>query len=273
MNTSETNDEWTKRIVQALPVRPYYAENGIIIINSDCREILPHLPTVDLVLTDPPYGLGAARKNFGGNGVKRHMTGLVAGKAIPKRDYGDSAWDDMPVCQDLLDLLIAQSQHQIIFGGNYFDLGPAKCYLVWDKLRGDTDYADCELAWTSLNKAVRIIRYKWNGFLIEKPEDRTHPTQKPLEVMKWALNHAPADCMTILDPFMGSGTTLVAAQALGRKAIGIEISQAYCDIAIRRLQQQSLPLTEPLNGYKIEPREELYGAPTDRRDKEENFSS
>lgn len=222
--------------------KPYYEEPGITIYHGDCREILPYLPKVDLVLTDPPYGLGAARKNFGGNGVKRHMTGLVAGKAIPKRDYGDAAWDDTPADQEILDLLIAQSKHQIIFGGNYFDLGPAKCYLVWDKLRGETDYADCELAWTNLNKAVRIIRYKWNGFLIEKPEERTHPTQKPLEVMKWALQHAPQDVDNILDPFMGSGTTLRAAKDLGRKAIGVEIEEKYCEIAVNRLRQEVLAL-------------------------------
>lgn len=222
--------------------KPYYEEPGITIYHGDCREILPYLPKVDLVLTDPPYGLGAARKNFGGNGVKRHMTGLVAGKEIPKRDYGDAAWDDTPADQEILDLLIAQSKHQIIFGGNYFDLGPAKCYLVWDKLRGETDYADCELAWTNLNKAVRIIRYKWNGFLIEKPEERTHPTQKPLEVMKWALQHAPQDVDNILDPFMGSGTTLRAAKDLGRKAIGVEIEEKYCEIAVNRLRQEVLAL-------------------------------
>lgn len=223
--------------------KPYYDDgNGIVIYHGDCREILPHLPKVDLVLTDPPYGLGAARKNFGGNGVKRHITGLVAGKALPKRDYGDSSWDDAPAEDATISHLLTISKHQIIFGGNYFKLGPTKCYLIWDKLRGDTDYADGELAWTNLNKAVRIIRYKWNGFLVEKPEDRTHPTQKPLEVMKWAMQHAPDDCLTILDPFMGSGTTLRAAKDLGRKCIGIELEEKYCEIAAKRLSQEVLAL-------------------------------
>ena len=221
---------------------PYYDEDGITIYHGDCREILPNLPKVDLVLTDPPYGLGAARRNFGGHGVKRHMTGLVAGKAIPKRDYGDAAWDDEPADALTLSSIMDKADWSIIFGGNYFDLGPTKCYLVWDKLRGDTDYADCELAWTNLKKAVRIIRYKWNGFLIEKPEDRTHPTQKPLEVMKWALSHAPEGCRTVLDPFMGSGTTLRAAKDLGRKCIGIEIEERYCEIAAKRLAQGVLAL-------------------------------
>jgi DNA modification methylase len=222
--------------------KPYHEEDGIVIYNADCREILPHLPKVDLVLTDPPYGIKAARKEAFGNGVKRHMTGLVAGKMVPKRDYGDSHWDDKPVDHDILEMLIKLSTWQIIWGGNYFSLGPARCYLVWDKLRGDTHYADAELAWTNLDTTVRVIRYKWNGFLVEKPEDRTHPTQKPLEVIKWATERAPADVGTILDPFMGSGTTLRAAKDLGRKAIGIEIEEKYCEIAVKRLAQEVLPL-------------------------------
>ena len=221
---------------------PYYEEPGIVIYHADCHNILPHLPKVDLVLTDPPYGIKAARKVGWGSGVTRHRTGLVAGRCVKKRDYGDAAWDDHAVEPAILSRLSTMSTCQIIFGGNYFNLGPARCYLVWDKLRGDTCYADAELAWTNLNTTVRIIRYKWNGFLVEKPEKRTHPTQKPLEVMKWALRQAPDECMTILDPFMGSGTTLVAAKHLGRNAIGIEISEAYCALAVERLRQEVLPL-------------------------------
>ena len=214
------------------------------IICGDCLDVMKDIPdkSVDLVLTDPPYGIKAARKEAFGNGVKRHMTGIVKGKMIPKRNYGDAAWDDEPVNQELLALAMQLGRFQIIFGGNYFALGPARCYLVWDKLRGDTHYADAELAWTNIDTTVRVIRYKWNGFLVEKPEDRTHPTQKPLEVMKWSIERAPADCQTILDPFMGSGTTLRAAKDLGRKAIGIEIEEKYCEIAAKRLGQEVLRL-------------------------------
>lgn len=221
---------------------PYYDEGGITIYHGDCREILPHLPPVDLVLTDPPYGIGAARKSFGGAGVKRHMTGIVAGKAVPKRDYGDADWDDVPPPSDLFEYICGKGMYQVVWGGNYFDLGPARCYLVWDKLRGNTDFADAELAWTNLDRTVRVIRYKWNGFLMEKPERRLHPTQKPLEVIKWVIEQCPADCLTLLDPYMGSGTTLVAAKAHGRRAIGIEISEAYCALAVERLAQGVLAL-------------------------------
>ena len=222
-----------------MAITPYYQHAGITIFCGDCREILPGLKA-DLLCTDPPYGLGAARYAFGGAGVKRHMTGLVAGKAIPKRNYGDSDWDDLPADRQLIAMARATSKSQIIFGGNYFELPPTKCWLVWDKLRGDTDFADCELAWTNLDKAVRRIAYRWNGFLVDptSTDERVHPTQKPLAVMKWVICHAPETCETILDPFMGSGTTLVAAKNLGRKAIGIEIEEKYCEIAAKRLQQE-----------------------------------
>lgn len=223
-------------------MNPYFEDESVVIYHGDCREILPRLLPADLLCTDPPYGLGAARRNFGGNGVKRHMTGLVAGKAIPKRNYGDSDWDDVAADVDVLRSFTALTRWQIIFGGNYFELGAARCYLVWDKLRGETDYADCELAWTNLDKAVRIKRYRWNGFLQELPEERWHPTQKPLAVMKWAIQQAPEGCQAILDPFMGVGTTLRAAKDLGRKAIGIEIEERYCEIAAKRMAQTVMAL-------------------------------
>ena len=219
--------------------KPYYDEGGITIYHGDCREVLPMLEPVDLVLTDPPYGIGAARQHFGGMGVRRHMTGICVGKAIPRRDYGDSAWDDTPADQSVIDTLIGLSRWQIIWGGNYFALPPTRCWFVWDKLRGDTDYADAELAWTNLDRAVRVKRYRWNGFLTEPGDknERVHPTQKPLGVMRWAIEQAPPTAQTILDAFMGSGTTLRAAKDLGRKAIGIELEERYCEIAAKRLAQ------------------------------------
>lgn len=213
------------------------------IYHADCREVLADV-SADLLLTDPPYGLGAARRNFGGNVVKRHMTGLVAGKAIPKRDYGDSAWDDVTCDQELLNLAISRCPYQVIWGGNYFDLGPSRCCLVWDKLRGNTDYADAEIAWTNFDRAVRVIRWRWNGFLQQNSgndkEERWHPTQKPLSVMAWAINQAPDTPSSILDPWLGSGTSLVAAKAAGMAGIGIEIEEKYCEIAAKRLSQEVL---------------------------------
>lgn len=225
---------------------PYYEHAGQTIYHGDCREILPGLPRCDLLLTDPPYGLGLGRaKNRQGQGVKRNMTGLVTGKAIKPRDYGDADWDDSPADDATLEMARSLTEKHIIFGGNYFTLPPTKCWLVWDKLRGDTDFADCELAWTSLSKAVKRIAYKWNGFLVDpdSTDERVHPTQKPLAVMKWCIKQA-GESGTILDPFMGGGTTLVAAKNLGRKAIGIEIEERYCEIAAKRLSQEVFDFTE-----------------------------
>lgn len=114
---------------------------------------------------------------------------------------------------------------------------------MWDKDNGENDFADCELAWTNLPKAVRRFRWRWQGMLQEdmgNKEFRTHPNQKPLALMKWAISQAPQDCKVILDPFMGSGTTLRAAKDLGRRAIGIEREEQYCEDAANRLRQEVL---------------------------------
>jgi DNA modification methylase len=217
-------------------MKPYYEQDGIVIYHGQAECILPYLAQADLLLTDPPYGIGEAR----GKNKSR-------GKLAVSRDYGVSDWDDSPPPRWLLDQAIAHTKWQIVFGGNYFHLPPAKGWLVWDKENGDSDFADCELAWTNLDKAVRRLSYRWAGMLQEPGcprEIRVHPTQKPEAVIRWALMQAPADVRTVLDPFMGSGTTLVAAKRLGRQAIGIERDERYCEAAAERLAQGALPLTE-----------------------------
>jgi DNA modification methylase len=208
---------------------PYYEEAGIVIYHGDCRD---WMPPCDLLLTDPPYGIGEAR----GKNVSRS-------NAATARNYGVAAWDDS-VSPEAVALAVSVCRWQIVFGGNYYDLPPSSCWLVWDK-DNTGDFADCELAWTNLKKAVRKLRYRWNGMLQEPGCPRTireHPTQKPEAVMRWALMQAPPDVRTVLDPFMGSGTTLVAAKRLGRKAIGIELEEKYCEIAAKRLAQGALDL-------------------------------
>ncbi len=132
------------------------------------------------------------------------------------------------------------SQNQVIFGGNYFleHLLNTPCFIVWDK-NNTGNFADCELAWTSFRTATRIIKYTWNGFIqgnMKEKDYRQHPTQKPLSVMRWILENYSQDNQTILDPFMGSGTTGVACKELGRNFIGIEIEPKYFEIAKRRIQ-------------------------------------
>ena len=217
---------------------PYYQDDYATIWHGDCREILPTLPKVDLVCTDPPYGIGAARNERGG---KRHGKAMVA-----STDYGASDWDDATADADVMRALLGKSTRMVIWGGNYYAdvLPPMAGWLVWDKLTGENGYADAELAWTDFNAAVRLKQHLWKGMLRKGKEERHHPTQKPLEIMSWCIEQADkhGDNNTILDPFMGSGTTLRAAKDLQRKAIGIEIEEKYCEIAAQRLAQEVFAL-------------------------------
>ena len=190
---------------------------------GDCLEILPTLGKVDAVVTDPPYGIGAdeaASKNHGKWGW---------------RDYGESAWDRQPPPREIFDMLRDASREQIIWGGNYFAdrLPPSMGFLVWDKGQRDFSLADCEIAWRSKQAAARVFNYSRAAALLDGKE---HPTQKPIRLIEWCLGFLP-DAKTILDPFMGSGTTGVACANLGRKFIGIEIEPRYFDIACKRIEE------------------------------------
>lgn len=195
---------------------------------GDAEQILHGLPTFDAVVTDPPYGIGeAAGKN------------ASRGNIAVAKDYGDDEWDNQPISADLLHMVREAGRWKIIFGGNYYPCPPTSCWLVWDKLNGDNDFADCELAWTNLPKAVRRIRYLWNGMLRANGEERgDHPTQKPIGVMGWALRQLPKGTQTIIDPFMGSGTTCVACVQAGLSFTGIERETRYFDAACRRIEAE-----------------------------------
>jgi DNA modification methylase len=192
---------------------------------GDCAEILPTLGQFDAVVTDPPYGI-----NVGKNKYK-------AVKAAQK-DYGVNDWDKETPNKNMIDLMRSISKWQIMFGGNYFELPPTKCWLIWDKENGANTFADAELAWTNLDKAVRLKRYMWHGMLRANNEPRgDHPTQKPVGIMEWVISHLPAETQTIIDPYMGSGTTGVACAKMGKTFVGIEREQKYFDIACKRIEQ------------------------------------
>ena len=208
----------------------YHSQDGIRIFCGDNRIIAPQLGQYDLLLTDPPYGIDADNR-------KR---ALSRGNRAAPTDYGESNWDSEPAGDDVLAMMMAKAKWQIIWGGNYYALPPKRGWLVWDKMgKADTDFATCELAWTNLKMSCRRIRYLWSGYwqgnMAEK-EVRWHPTQKPQPVMEWALGFVP-ECKTLLDPWMGSGTTLIAARAKGMQADGIEINEKYCEAAKQRLSQ------------------------------------
>jgi site-specific DNA-methyltransferase (adenine-specific)/modification methylase len=203
------------------------------LILGDCRDVLPTLGPVDAVVTDPPYGIGESAGK-----AKTRTTGFSPRvKGAYQKDYGDDDWDDQPISDELMQMVRNSGKTQIIFGGNYYALPPTSCWLVWDKLNGDTDFADCELAWTNMKKAVRRIRFLWNGCMRGNGEKRgDHPTQKPVNVMAWCLAQLPPDARTIIDPFMGSGTTGVACVAAGMAFTGIEREERYYDAACRRIE-------------------------------------
>ena len=221
--------------------KPYYDDGQITIYHGDCREILPSLGPVDLLLTDPPYGLGLDM-------VLKH--GTNANGSI----HQASAWNNTIPSQLCFDLMYDQSNAQIIWGCNYFggsirDVGR----MVHDKqlaIAGTAlRWSEADIASCSFQRRITMFRYRWNGnvqgktinWKNEGPDARQHPTQKPLALMMWCIEQAPMS-QTILDPFMGSGTTLRAAKDLGRRAIGIEIEERYCEIAVKRLAQQVLAL-------------------------------
>ena len=198
-------------------MKPYYEDGACTIYHGDCREVLPTLDKVDLVLTDPPYGIGSLMQGGTDTGHWGALSQV-------------NPWDmETPS----LDLILEMPAILIIWGGNYFDLPPCRGVLAWRKLNAVPTQADFEMAWTTLDMPAKMFSHN-SGAAMER---HGHPTEKPTGLMRWCMGFAP-DAQTVLDPFMGSGTTLRAAKDLGRKAIGIELEEKYCEIAVKRLQQE-----------------------------------
>lgn len=191
---------------------------------GDCRDILPTLGPVDAVVTDPPYGINAARDR---NSEKWGW-----------RDYGNGEWDLARPDAKTMGLVLSAGKHSVVWGGNYFpDMLPSvptAKWLVWDKGQESFSLADAEFAWCSFPGAIRRITYSRSRALQDGKE---HPTQKSVAVMKWCIDQLPKGCQSILDPFMGSGTTGVAVVQIGISFIGIEREPAYFDIACRRIEE------------------------------------
>lgn len=207
----------------------YYEENGIQIYNGDMREVVPSLPKSELLLTDPKYGIDGDRDR------RSQRSGW--------RDFGSTGWDKTRTTKEELTLALASAKNAIIWGGNYFTdcLPPSMGWLSWDKGQTDFSLADFEMAWTSYWAASRRLTLPRGAV----KDERYHPTQKPVRLMIWCIEWADRKAniggvKSIIDPFMGSGTTLRAAKDLGRRAIGIEIEERYCEIAANILRQEVL---------------------------------
>lgn len=205
-------------------LKPFHQDETCTIYNADCRRVLPWIDRVDLLLTDPPYGIGAGKMNLG-----MWRTSRMA--------KGD--WDKATPPEWLMGAMIEVAEKQIIWGGNHYGLPPSRQYLVWDKGAGfkGRDFAECEQAWCSWDGNARVFHR--DPLAAGDYREKVHPTQKPVALMQWCLGLVP-DAQTVLDPFMGSGTTLVAAKLEGRKAIGIEVNTEYCKAAVNRLKQKVL---------------------------------
>ena len=208
---------------------------GQRLILGDSRLIRSMLERQDAILTDPPYGIGADK------GVGKY--GRL--KAGPQR------WDSAAP-----DLSWVSEYPAIVWGGNYFGLPASRAYLVWDKGAGfkGRDFAECEMAWCSFDANARI--FARDPLAKGDYRGKQHPTQKPIALMEWCLGFLP-NAETILDPFMGSGTTLVACQRLGRSGTGIELDPDYFDIACRRVdeatRQPDMFVAPPTQATKQEP--------------------
>lgn len=237
----------------------------------DCIVGMKHYPDkyFDLAIVDPPYGIDEANgknasrnKGFGkGNGKSKKIT--------YSKDYGKKNWDNKPPSIEYFTELFRVSKNQIVFGANHFiSRMPynSSCWIVWDKDNGDSDFADCELAWTSFKKAVRKYKFRWNGLLQEdmkNKEIRLHPTQKPVALYKWLLDkfakikcdhkheehyrYLCTDCnnanVKILDTHLGSGSSRIAAHELGFNFTGFEIDEEYYYMQEGRFSKYQSQLT------------------------------
>lgn len=216
------------------------------VLHGDCLSIMRDWPDnyCDWVISDPPYG-----QAIGKHIDKDGRLGGVHGKGVTSKHTAYAAgaeWDsERPSAAHFAEMLRV-SRQQILFGGNFFAdlLPPTRCWVCWDKGRRN-DFADCELAWTSLDQPARVINYHYDGCMTAQPNrelPRVHPTQKPVPVMEWLINRFTKPGDLICDPFCGSGTTLTAAERLGRRWIGIDISPEYCEISRKRTAQKGLSL-------------------------------
>ncbi len=202
---------------------------------GDCLDLMKEIPdkSIDLVLTDPPYGVKRDKgfegfEGFGGFGAP-----------IARRRYEGDTWDQKRPDKEVFDLILDKSHSVIIFGGNYFaDLLPVgNHWIVWDKMNTMPTFGDCELAWTNIKRnSVKKIKIQYNG-LLGKENERLHPTQKSLKMIEWIVIKYSDPGDTILDPFLGSGTTAVACKRTGRNFIGIEKEPKYVEIALKRLEK------------------------------------
>lgn len=234
-------------------IEPYYQDDAVTIYHADCWPLVASLERPALVLTDPPYGI-AERTDRHSKGRDNPVGGRHNGQpTITARDFPPVHGDDVPF--DPVPLLAFG--RVVLFGANHYAnrLPASPTWLVWDKLDGLRtdkriigldDNADVELAWSNVGGPARLVSHRWKGLIkaSERDERRVHPTQKPVALMAHIIAWLTKPGDLILDPYMGSGSTLRAAKDLGRRAIGVEIEESYCEVAAQRMCQEVMDFGE-----------------------------
>lgn len=202
--------------------------------NMDCVAGMKEFPDgyFDLAVVDPPYGIGVSKAGSWGGGTKEH----------PSTKFTPKEWDNHPPDKEYFDELFRVSKNQIIWGANHFISRipyDSSCWLVWDKNNGTTDFADCELAWTSFKGAARLFQFTWNGFVqgdMKNKEKRIHPTQKPVRLYEWIFGKFTHEGDKILDTHVGSASSLIACYNFSLDYVGFEIDKEYYDNAAERIK-------------------------------------
>lgn len=207
---------------------PYYQDDHVTLYHGDCRDVLPTLPPSDLLLTDPPYGIAGTWKGGFGRGW-----GKALAESVTRNEWDIAAPDDA-----LISMALSSATDAVIWGGNHFALPLSRGWLVWNKPERNFSLAEAELAWTSRDMVIRVAD------LPRSEAGRVHPTQKPVALMSWCLSFFPK-AQIVIDPFAGSGTSLVAAKGGNIRSVGIEANEQYCEIAANRLSQNVLDFGGP----------------------------
>jgi len=219
------------------------SKDGISLMHGDSLQALKGYSDnhFDVAIVDPPYGIGASTKKFhnGKNGK-----GDSKWRNRNYEEYSIKEWDKDIPNQKYFNELFRVSKNQIIWGGNYFTdfLIPKSGWIFWDKDNGKSSFSDGELAWTSFDKGLRKFTYLWNGFQKKKPEERFHPTQKPIDLYKFCLENYTNEGDLILDTHLGSGSIAIACHQMKRKLIAYEIDAEYYEKACKRFEEETRQL-------------------------------
>lgn len=205
----------------------------IQLLNIDCMAYMATLPdkAFELAIVDPPYGIGE-----GGNNISRHHS---------QAKYKESNWDNEPPPKEYFIELKRVSKNQIIWGANHFISRmsfDSSAWIYWHKDRYG-DFADGELAYTSFKTAVRSYKFTWDGFRKQLPQNRIHPTEKPISLYKWLLENYAKPGDRILDTHLGSASSAIAAHQMGFDFVGCELDKDYYDASIKRFKEQTKQLS------------------------------